>query len=279
MAKRSRPTLRRRLLGRELRRLREETGLSQEEAARALNYTDSTISRVEQGQLPNYHALRAMLDVYGLTVDQWQPYLDMYERARERGWWQAYGVDDRGFIALEHEACAVWEYQPGYVPGLLQTADYIREIFALSRIKHPRRWIDNQVAVRLKRQERLTADPPLRFHAVVDEPVLHRVVGGRALWRAQLRRIVQLSELPNVTVRVLSRFVVAPDGWNGMFIVLSFPDADDPDMAYAEHSSGSVHIERKDEVTGCRLTFDHLASLALAPTESIALIERVAAEL
>lgn len=279
MGKRCKPTLRRRLLGRELRRLREEIGLSQQEAARALNYTDSTISRIEQGQLPNYHALRAMLDVYGLTADQWQPYLDMYDRAKERGWWQAYGVDARGFIALEHEACLVREYQPGYVPGPFQTADYIREIFARSRIGHSRRWVDNQVALRLKRQERLTADPPLRFHAVIEEHVLHRVVGGREVWRAQLRRIAERAELPNVTVRVLPHSVVAPDGWNGMFIVLSFPETDDPDLAYVEHGFGSVHIEREDEVNGCRLAFDHLASLALAPAESVALIERVAAEL
>jgi transcriptional regulator with XRE-family HTH domain len=279
VTKRGRPTLRRRLLGRELRRLREESGLSQEDAARDLNCTDSTVSRVEQGQLPNYHALRAMLDLYGLTVDQWQPYLDMYERAKERGWWQAYGVDARGFIALEHEACVVREYQPGFVPGLFQTADYIRETSALSRIGHSRRWVENQVAMRLRRQERLTADPPMRFHAVIDEPVLHRVVGGPAVWRAQLRRIAERAELANVTTQVLPRSVVAPDGWNGMLIVLGFPEPDDPDMAYVEHGFGSVHIERKDEVTACRLTFDHLASLALAPGESIALIERVAADL
>lgn len=279
MARRNRPTLRRRIFGRELRRLREEAGLTQEEAARALEYTDSTISRIEQGQLPNLHALRAMLDLYGLTADQWPPYEDMYRKAKEKGWWRAYGVDDRGFISMEDEACLVREYQPGFVPGQLQSADYIRSIFTVDRLGRSRRWIENQVALRLKRQERLTADPPLRFHTVIDEPMLHRAVGGREVWSSQLRQIVERSQLPNVTVQVLPQSVITPDGWNGMFSVLSFPDASDPDLAYIEHGFGAVHIEREDQVAACRLTFDHLSSVALPPPESVTLIERLVAEL
>ncbi|WP_225978023.1 helix-turn-helix domain-containing protein [Gandjariella thermophila] len=274
--KRSRPTFRQRQLGRELRRLREQAGLSQEKAATLLRYTDSTISRIENGQLPPYHGLRAMLDLYGVTVDQWDWYLDLYDRAREKGWWHAYGLLDAGYVGMEDEACRVREFQLGLVPGLLQTDDYIRAVFAVSPTQWSTDAVEVGVAIRRKRQERLTADPPLEFHAILDETVLHRRLPDVEATRAQLRHIARAAGLPNVTVQVLPSDVGLHYGLVSSFTIVSFPDRQDRDVVYLEHVAGALHVEKESEVAKCRLDFDRLAALALSPEESVALIERVA---
>lgn len=250
--------------------------MSQEKAARLLRYTDSTISRIENGQLPPYHGLRAMLDLYGVTVDQWDAFIALYDRAREKGWWHAYGVDDAGYVSMEDEACRVREFQLGVVPGLLQTEDYIRAVFAASPTGWSSKAVDIGIAVRRKRQERLTADSPLEFHTVIDESVLHRKLPDAEATRVQLRHIVRAAGLPNVTVQMLATDVGLHYGATGSFTIVSFPEREDRDVAYLEHVAGAVHVEKESEVAKCRLTFDRLASLALSPEESVALIERVA---
>jgi transcriptional regulator with XRE-family HTH domain len=250
--------------------------MSQAKAATLLRYTDSTISRVENGQLPTYLGLRAMLDLYGVTVDQWDWYIDLYDRAREKGWWHAYGLDDRGYVSMENEACLVREFQLGFIPGLLQTDDYIRAVFAVSATRWSTSGVDIGSAIRRKRHERLTADPPLRFHAVIDETVLHRRLPDGDASRAQLRHIVRATGLPNVTVQVLASDVGLHHGAVGSFTIVSFADRQDRDVAYIEHVAGALHMEKDSEVAKCRLTFDRLSALAHSPEDSVALIERVA---
>src|SRR5919198_6276914 len=141
-----RPTFRAWQLARALRRLREQNKIGQHAAAQALRCSDSTISRIETAeQLPPYLTLRALLDLYGVTVDQWQPYIDLWERAKEKGWWHAYGLDDQGYVSMEADAVRVREFQLGYVPGLLQTEAYARAALAASPIRRSRTWLDNQV--------------------------------------------------------------------------------------------------------------------------------------
>jgi hypothetical protein len=177
---------------------------------------------------------------------------------------------------MEAEACLVREYQLGIVPGLLQTDDYIRAVFAASPTGLSTKAVDVGVAVRRKRQERLTADSPLEFHTVIDESVLHRRLADAEATRAQFRHIAQVAALPNVTVQVLATDLGLHYGVAGSFTIVSFPGRQDRDVAYLEHVAGALHVEKESEVAKCRLTFDRLASLALSPEESVALIERVA---
>ncbi|HEX4700501.1 MAG TPA: Scr1 family TA system antitoxin-like transcriptional regulator, partial [Pseudonocardiaceae bacterium] len=127
MATQQRSTFRRRQLGRELRRLRAEAGLTQGEAAKLLHFHGSLISRYERGyQVPGYHDLRAILDQYAVPVDDWQPYTDMGDKARAKGWYTEYGIGDYNYVSMEDEASLLREVQPGLVPGLLETTDYAR---------------------------------------------------------------------------------------------------------------------------------------------------------
>jgi transcriptional regulator with XRE-family HTH domain len=269
MPKKSEPTFRERRLGDALRLLRERARLTQQEAARALRYDHRKLSRIENGQRPEYHAFRAMLDLYGLTVPEWEPYLDLYDRATEKGWWHPYGLEDQGFISLENDACTVREFQLGYVPGLLQTEGYIRSVFAGARVQRSRKWIENQVAIRLRRQQRLAGNDPLTLHAIITESALS------SAGRTQHQRILDAALLPNVTVQVLEQSAGFHDGQFGSFTLLDFPDPRDPHVLYLEHIAGSVHIEDPEQVKATRLTFEHLSKLALNPEQTAAWLERV----
>jgi hypothetical protein len=220
-----------------------------------------------------------MLDLYGVPGDQWPEIIDMALRARERGWWHAYGLDDLGYVALEAEASAVHEYQLAFIPGLLQTEDYARLTFTASRTRRTAQQLQRDVAVRMRRQRRLADEPLLQFEAITHETALRWPVGDTTIMQGQLRRLADAAELPNVTMRVLPHGHGPHDGAYGPFWILGFPEPQDPDMAYFETAFTSVHIEKPEKVHACKVISDHLRSLARDPTESRACFERVAAEL
>jgi transcriptional regulator with XRE-family HTH domain len=269
------PNLPARQLGRALRRLREQVGLTQDEAGNSLRFSKSKMSRIEGGYLPDYHGFRALLDRYGLIVSDWDEYIAAYDRAKQRGWWFHYGVDNRGFLPIEAEASLVREFQFGYVPGLLQTEAYMREVFAGARRQMKGRDLENAVTVRLRRQLRLVEDPVVQLHAIVDEGALRRAVLAGAEHRAQLHHLVEQASLPNVTLQVVSESIGAYPGQYGNLIVASFPDDEEPDVAYVEHIFGSVHVEKEAEVSAARMAFKDLADRALDHDDSTALIERL----
>jgi transcriptional regulator with XRE-family HTH domain len=267
-------------LGRQLQKLREQAGLTQRESGKRLRYSDSKISRVEAGQLPDYHAMCAMLDLYGLTYDQWDAYKEMWEIAAEPGWWAMYKLDNQGYISMEHEATSVRGYYCGLLPGLLQTEAYTRAVFHKSIMPRSRKTIENQVKVRTRRRDRLTNKGNLLvFEAIVQEGVLSRPEGSTALHRAQLLRIAELAALPNVTLRVLPEVYGVHDGLMGTLTLLTFPDKEDDDVVYLEHALGANHTDNAAEVATGKLRLDHLARLALDPAQSIEFVERTAAEL
>lgn len=266
-----RPNFRMRLLARTLRGLREQSGFNQHEAGAKLRFSEKKMSRIEQGQVPGYHEFLAMLDLYGVIVNEYDEYIRMYDRAKEKGWWHAYGLDDRGFVSIEAEASAVREYEIGHVPGLLQTEGYMREAFASAREPLEGDHLENQVAVRLRRQRRLTEEPLLTLHGVVDETALRRP----ACDQAQLDQIFRLASLPNVTVQVIPHDAGVHSGLYSNFFVVSFPRAVEADLAYIEYGFGSLQIEKDSEVGAARLMFEHLADLALDEVDSVALVSRV----
>ncbi|GAB3505645.1 DUF5753 domain-containing protein [Amycolatopsis cihanbeyliensis] len=200
-----------------------------------------------------------------------EPYIALYDRACEKGWWHQYGHDDRGFVSIEAEASVVRTYQLGFVPGILQTETYMRNTFASAKKPLKGEKLENEVAVRLRRQRRLTEDPVLTVHAVIDETALHRPICDRE----QLERIIERSALPNVTVQVIPHASGPHGGLYSNFIVVSFPDREEPDLMYLDYGFGAVQIEKGNEVSAARLMFDHLADLALDEQDSIALVRRL----
>lgn len=279
MGEQQSPPFRRRRLGKVLRRLRESAGLSLDETSERLEISRSRLWRFEVGEAaPEVVLVKALLDVYGVPVDAWEPYLQVAREARLKGWWQAYGLPAMGYVAVEAAASGIQDFALAYVPGLLQTEPYIRAVLATAPLPRSDEEFERQVAVRRRRQRRLT-DPEdgLRLDVVIDEGVLLRPIGGTKVMRDQLEYLAIAAELPDVTLQVLPTAVGAQYGMMGAFTVLSFAESEEGDIAYVAHVAGSVQMEKEEPVRECRLTFTRLRDQALSPEDSVALIERIAA--
>jgi transcriptional regulator with XRE-family HTH domain len=264
----------RREIGRRIRIARNEAGLNILEAAKRLEIAGSSLSRFENGAGPvTVHLVRSMMDVYDRRLDD---VLDLIRQARKQGWWKQYGISDRDFIALETGASHMSTYQLMLVPGLLQTEDYARALFESGREARREEWIINQLAVRMTRQERLTDEEiPLDLDAVMHEFALRSPVGGAAVMRAQLQHLALINELPTVTLRVLPASTVSYEATYGGFSILDFPTSGQPSIVHALHALGDERQDKSEHVEPARLRFAHLRSLALAPDESVALIDQV----
>lgn len=281
MSEQQSPPFRRRRLGRTLRDLRESARMSPAEVCARLEFSPARLSRMENGQTaPDIVIVKSLLDEYGIPVNDWEPYLELAREAKQKGWWQAHGLPAMGYVALEAAANSVWDFALAYVPGLLQSRGYVEAVLRASTLRRTEQQVQDQIAVRMRRQHRLLSeDGGLELIAVVDEGVLHRTVGGLEVMRDQLRHITNLAAAPTVTVHVVPSTVGVHVGMEGAFTVLAFPEADDPDIAYLEHVTGALQLEKKDEVRACRLTFELLRNQALDPTDSIGLIKRLAQEM
>ncbi|MDU0294230.1 helix-turn-helix transcriptional regulator [Saccharothrix longispora] len=271
------PPFRRRRLGKKLARMRIAAKLTLDDAAKALYRTRSTLHRIERGEtILDVHLAKSMMDLY----DQYDPdLLDQAVRAREPGWWTTFGIENQGYVDVETEAVEVCELSLLVIPGLLQTGDYMRALFAAHRLARTKRWLENDIRVRRIRQERLV-DPrnPLRLDAIIDEAALRKVVGGPEVMCEQLRHLREVADLPNVSIRILADAGGAHAGMVSSFALLDFADPLEPPVLFIEHMVGAVHIEEGNQLREARLEFEHLASQALGLAESIALVERVLTE-
>nr|MDT0659244.1 helix-turn-helix transcriptional regulator [Micromonospora sp. DSM 115978] len=280
------PTVRRRRLGIELRRLREEAGIRIETVAQDLECSMSRVSRIETGKaVARVRDVRDMLGMYGMTDEQRRDFLFALAReAQEQGWWERYdkilppGLNT--YIGLEAEAVVMRNYEVQFIPGLLQTREYMVAVYQSSRHwpagKDPQHWID----ARLVRQERLADEhDPLAIWAVIDEAALRRPVGGAEVMRAQLRHVVAMADRPNVTIQVLPMGKGGDAGLTGQFIMLEFPRAEHGDVVFVDTPVDTIYFEKPAEIRSYRLAYDRLMAASLDPAESTSFIEKVAHEL
>jgi len=287
MPTRPSPTVRGRRLRYELRRLREQRGLTIEQVSERSSgdWTPSAISRWETGDRRIRPAdLRVLLDIYDVHGDQREVLLTLAREARTRGWWQSYSSDAvpewfQVYLGLEAEASSIHTYDAELVPGLLQTADYYRAFMRAAPAAGNEEVIERKIAVRAGRQERLTADDAPECWFILGEAVIRRVVGGNQVMRAQLEHIARQADRPRVNVQVLAFKAGAHPAMDGSFVILGFPEAPDPDVAYLESQTGSLYLEKLPEVERYQAMFNHLVAKALDPDESKTLIAEVAAEL
>ena len=279
------PTVRRRRLGTELRKLRESSGLKLEEVAALLDVASSTLSRIETGKAPTKSAyLNQMLETYGVVDPaQRQVLVDMAREGHRKGWWAAYDdVLPSGFdiyVGLEAETAAVRGYEISVVHGLLQTPDYARAVLREMFPRHGVEQIERMVDLRLERQRRLDEDPPLELWAILDEAAIRRPVGGRTVMRCQLRHLLEMAQRPGLTVQVLPFDCGAHAGHGGPFSILEFPNRTDSEVAYVESVAGIIYLEKDREVRARAEAFDRLRAAALAPGASADLIAQVAHQL
>jgi transcriptional regulator with XRE-family HTH domain len=276
-----------RQLGDDLRRFRERAGMSTAAAAEVLECTKGKVSRIENGHVPvRAPDLAALMQAYGVDDPEAQERLKALarraNRRRREGWWRQYesflGDSYRDQIEMEAICDRIRTYQVQLVPGLLQTAEYGRAVTVASRAWQTPEEIDRFVEVRLARQERLTGESPLDFWAVLSEGVLRQQVGGPPVMRAQLDHLTAMAERPNITLQVLPFSRGAHSGMFGPYLLLSFPQVASLDLVLTETPTGNIWIEREPEVASYRALFDDARTAALPPTESLALIQRVAKE-
>ncbi len=279
------PTVRRRRLAAELRRLREAADLTCDEVGEQLEWSGSKVSRIETGRVGvRPRDVRDLLDIYGVTDEGHRDALVRLAReARQKGWWHIYeDALPEGFeiyIGLEAEASSTRHFQIDVVPGLLQTENYTRSVVrAFGLVLSPDE-VEHRVAVRSARQARLTGDDPLQLWAVLDEAALHRQVGGKGVMREQLNHLVDMHGLPNVTLQVLPFAAGAHTGMGNIFTILGFLEPNDPDVVYLEGLTGSLYVEKTDEVEQHSSIFDHLRTIALSPDDSAAMITAMIKEI
>lgn len=284
MANDSSPTLRRRRLGAELRQLREATGLSIDDVARHLVCSVSTVSRIETGRVGvRIRDMRTLLDLYHVGDDQRREELTALAReGRQRGWWTSYSEVLSNpyaiYIGFEAEATSLRTYQSQLVPGLLQTEDYARAITQVGRLADDPDDVEKLVSVRMARQRLLEGDRPLQLWIVLDEAVIRRRIGGAEVMRAQLRRLVAVSDLPHVSIQILPFDAGEHPALDQPFVILEFPSPTDPDVVYLEHLTGSLYVEKPQDVRRYGTIFDHLRAAALSPKASAAMMSAAADE-
>ncbi|MBT2525260.1 helix-turn-helix transcriptional regulator [Streptomyces flavidovirens] len=282
MASNVNPTVRRRRLGQELRRLRELKGMTAEEVAERLLVSQSKISRLENGRRSiSQRDVRDLCGVYDVEdhriVDS---LMQMAKDSRQQGWWHAFGdIPYSVYIGLETDAASLRVYDPQIVPGLLQTPQYAEALITGALPETAVSDVEKRVNVRLRRQERiLTADQPLRLWAVIDEAALRRVVGDRQLMREQLEHLVEQSQLPHVTVQILPFDMGAHPGISGHYAILEFPDAADSSVVYIEGVTSDLYLEKANDVQKYSVMYEHLRAQALNVEASRHFIANIAKE-
>jgi transcriptional regulator with XRE-family HTH domain len=271
------PTVRRRRLAAELRKLREAAQITCEEASERLECSPSKISRMETGQVTIHpRDVRELAGLYGATDEQTAVLIDIAREARKQGWWYSYyGVLPKlylTFIGLEVEASVIRTYEAQYVPGLLQTEGYARALKAPVPASDILGETEKFVAARMTRQAILFREKPVNFVAVVDETVIRRTIGGPSVMREQLEHLAEAAILPHVRLHVLPFTSGAHAAMEGPFTILEFPDEADPDVIYVETLTSSLFWEHHTEIQRYKMVFDQVLASALDPAQSRELI-------
>jgi transcriptional regulator with XRE-family HTH domain len=278
------PTIARWQLAEELKRLREVAGMTHMAIAEVLGCSDSKIYKIESGDVGiNRGDLLVMLDRYRVDDPALrESLLALQRQSKERGWWSKFGQLPNAYgmyIGLESAATEVKNFELAVIPGLLQTEDYAAALISVQRPADTSAERDRKVKVRLARQACLTEDPPLQFWSIIDEGALRRQTGGQRVMHAQLRHLLDVGELPNVTIQVVPFSEGSHPGTLGSIAILEFPEDVHSPVAYIETYAGDVYLEREEDIKRATLTYTHLHAAALSESKSRALISAIAKEL
>lgn len=281
--KRQTPTVRLRRLAAELRSLRASSGLTREVILERTGVNAATLYRIEHARVrPQTRTLRTLLDLYGVDRERQEELVGLLREARQRGWLHAYQSElpehYTTYIGFEGEADTVWNYESLFVPGLLQTEDYARAVIRGGLPQASREETERRVEVRIERQGVLESDNPLNLWCIVDEAALRRQVGGSGVMHAQLRHLIEVSEVPHVTFQVIPFDAGAHPGMPGSFILLQFAESAIPDVIYIDTMAGELFLEEESDVRRYKLMFEHLRAVAASPNATRSLIASLVAE-
>lgn len=251
-----------------------------DDVAERIGGDKSKISRIENGHQGIHKLeLEAMLEMYGAQDERLRTALTTLSReSRKKDWWQQYGEilgpDLQNHLSMEADAARIHAYQPLLIPGLLQTPDYARALFESHKARSEEQ-IESLVSVRMARQKITQGESPTQFVCVLDEAVLHRLVGGRKVMEGQLRRLLDIDNPPQLAVQVIPFDQGWHAGLHGGFSIFSYPDPMDLDIVHFEYLDGALLLEEDATVAKYRLAFDQLRSSALSSRQTRDLISRL----
>lgn len=278
------PTMRRRQLGMELRRLREAADKTIEDVAKHIGRAPSTVSRIETGKAGARPVhIRAMLDLYGVPEGlERDALLALAKDGRRKGWWSEFddvlSADFDRYLGYEGGASSLRVYENRLIHGLLQTADYARAALRAVRMYESPDDIERRVELRLRRRHILQPPASLTLWAILDEAVLRRTIGGPDTMTAQLEHLLHMGRQPNIIIQVLP-FTHGPHaGLDGPFSLIEFPGAD-PDVVYIEGPAGNIYLEKPKDLRRNLGVFNHLASQSLTREESRSYIQAIIQEI
>lgn len=278
------PTVLRRLLGAQLRRLRERQGITREEAGYAIRASGSKMSRLELGRVGfKERDVADLLTLYGVTdTRDRETLLALAQDANSPGWWHRYGDVlpswFETYVGLEEAAALIRTYELQFIPGLLQTEDYARAVISLGNSSSPPEEIEQRVSLRMTRQKILTTGAGPRLWAVVDEAALRRPIGGRDVMRGQIERLIEATKTPGIILQVLPFRVGGHTAEAGAFTILRFPESDLPDVVYVEQLTSALYLDRRDDVDAYMEAMERLCVVSAPPDNTAEILSRILQE-
>jgi len=267
------PTARRMILGSQLRRLREEAGITRQQAGYNIRGSESKISRLELGRVGfKERDVTDLLTMYGVDdATERRAFLDMVKQSNEPGWWRRFGDTMPNWftdlVGLEEAAARIQIWEPIYVSGLLQIEPYARAIFSHGRPEMADERVDQLVALRMRRQKMFSRPDAPRVWMVLDESVLYRPIGGVKVLKQQIEYLLEMSALPHVSVQVLP-YTRSGLSAEHAFSLLRFGEPELPNIAYVEYLTGAHYIEKREEIEKYSRALDMLAVDAETPERS-----------
>lgn len=276
--------VRRILLGSQLRRLRESKGITREEAGYHIRASESKISRMELGRVGfKQRDIADLLSLYGVTDDtERSALIGLAREASASGWWHSYGDVlpnwFQTYVGLEEAAALIRTYEVQYIPGLLQTEDYVRTVSRLGQPTDSDEEIERRVGLRIRRQKILTSERAPRLWAVIDEAALRRPLGGPKVMRAQIQKLIDVTELPNIVIQVMPFRFGGHAAEGGAFTILRFPEQDLPDVVYLEQLTSALYLDKRDDVDQYGQVMERLCVDSQQPDQTTALLNSILKE-
>ena len=268
------PTALRIVLGNQLRQLREASGITTGAAGHAIRASHAKISRMELGRVGfKERDVADLLTLYGITDEQERgTFLALARRSNLPGWWHRYSDILPSwfemYLGLEQASSVIRTYEPQLIPGLLQTQEGARAVIRLGDPGASADGIERRVALRMKRQEVLTQPGAPNLWAVIDEAALWRI-DGRSAMREQIRHLIEMAELTNITLQVMPFYSGAHAAVGGPFAILRFSEPDLPDIVYLEQLTSALYLDKSQDVQHYLVVMDRLCVQAKPPTETI----------
>ncbi|WP_308440817.1 helix-turn-helix domain-containing protein [Sphaerimonospora thailandensis] len=279
------PTALRILLGAQLRRLREDKGVSRDEAGRFIRGSESKISRMELGRVSfKERDVADLLTLYGVKDEKTRAVvMGLVERANEPGWWHRFSdvlpAWFQTYVGLEEAATRIRTYEVQFVPGLLQTKEYARAVITAGAVGAVPEEIARRVDLRLERQRILDGEDSPLFWAVIDEAALRRPIGGVDVMRGQIQHLIDLMNQPNVTIQVIPFSYGGHAAEGGAFSILRFADPELPDIVYVEQLASALYLDKREELDRYIEVMERLCAVSTTPAETVDLLQRIIADL